>query len=137
MKVSKLQASAFMIGLLTAVMIFHFTVIFGLIPYTMVWGGKLQSEQDMYFFEVVSLAVNLLLIMLLLQKRKLLRQHRERRPLNLMLWFFVVLFILNTVGNLLAETDLEKWAFTPLTALSAVLLFRIVRKDTRSYKTEG
>jgi len=41
------------------------------------------------------------------------------------LWAFVVLFAINTVGNVLSKTSLETIIFTPLTFLSAVLCFRI------------
>ena len=37
----------------------------------------------------------------------------------------------NTVGNLMAETWFEKLVFTPLTLLSSILIWIIVRKDKK------
>ena len=51
-----------MILLLTLVVIFHFAIITGLIPYQIVWAGKLNSVDEMYAFETVSIAINIFII---------------------------------------------------------------------------
>ena len=48
------------IFILTA--IFHFLVMVKVIPYKMVWGGRLKSDSDMYRFEMGSLMVNLVFL---------------------------------------------------------------------------
>ena len=45
--------------------VFHLLVLIKIIPYKMVWGGRLKSDIDMYKFEAVSLTVNLLFLFIL------------------------------------------------------------------------
>jgi hypothetical protein len=121
------HASYTMLGLLTLVILFHLSVITQLVPYTIVWAGKMKSVQEMYLFESVSIAINLFLITVVSLKIELIKHAISHKILNGILWFFVVLFSLNTVGNLFAKTDFEKYVFTPLTLISAILIWCIVR----------
>ena len=117
-----------MIALLTAVTLFHISVITQLIPYTIVWAGKLNSLKEMYVFEAFSILSVVFLLTLILLKQYYLKREIESKILNGILWLFIVLFALNTLGNLFAKTMLEKVVFTPLTLISAILIWLIVRK---------
>jgi len=117
-----------MIGLLSLVLVFHLAVITQLIPYTIVWAGKLRTVNEMYVFEAVSIAINIFIITVLLLKGYYIKHGIWNTVLNIMLWLFLALFALNTVGNLMAETLFEKLVFTPLTLLAALLIWIIVRK---------
>lgn len=108
------------------VLVFHLLVITGLIPPSIVWGGKLESRQQLLQMEIVSLAVNLLLMLVIASKAGYVRGLLHPRLVGLLLWLFVTLFSLNTLGNLLAETTMETVIFTPLTLLNALLCYRIV-----------
>jgi hypothetical protein len=134
-KITKSQALKITIGLLTLVIIFHLAIITRLIPYTIVWAGKLKTVEEMYAFEAVSISVNLFLITLLLLKGNYIKHRISDKILNTILWLFVVLFALNTIGNLMAEMLFEKLVFTPLTLLLAILIWTILRKDKR-YRTQ-
>jgi hypothetical protein len=96
------------------------------IPYDIAWGGRLSNDQEMYVFETVSIGINLLLGWVVLMKCDLVRFKFSTRIVNTVLWIFFVLFILNTVGNIVAVSNLEK-SFAVLTALSAFLIWKIVR----------
>ena len=119
-----------MIGLLTLVIIFHLAIITQLIPFTIVWAGKLKTLDEMYAFEAVSISINIFLIIILCLKGNYIKHRISDKVLNTILWFFVALFTLNTIGNLVAETLFEKLVFTPLTLLSAIMIWIILRKDT-------
>jgi membrane protein implicated in regulation of membrane protease activity len=67
-------------------------------------------------------------------KAKHIKRNISNKILDAFLWLFVILFAVNTVGNLMAETLFEKLVFTPLTLLSAVLIWMIVRKDKNNKK---
>lgn len=136
MQKSKSNPIKIMLGLLTAVMLFHILVLFRIIPYEIVWAGKLNSVNDMYTFESMSILINSILITTLLLKGKYLKLQIPEKIINGILWFFVILFTLNTVGNLLAKTNFEKAVFAPLTFLSAILLFKIVREKSMN-KTQN
>ncbi|MES2284762.1 MAG: hypothetical protein V4547_03670 [Bacteroidota bacterium] len=130
-KITKEQALKMMLGFLTLVVIFHLAIITQLIPYTIVWAGKLKTDDEMYVFEAVSIAINIFLIILLLLKGNYIKHGISNKVLNIILWLFVALFALNTIGNLMAETLFEKLVFTPLTLVSAILLWIIVRKEKK------
>ncbi len=51
----------------------------------------------------------------------------NRKIIDIILWAFVVIFILNTIGNPFAKTILEK-SFGGLTLGSAILIWGILRK---------
>jgi beta-lactamase regulating signal transducer with metallopeptidase domain len=75
----------------------------------------------MYVFESISIALNVFLIWILSLKMK----NVKRKIINFILWFFFVIFSLNTIGNLFAETNTEKF-FSILTFIFALLILRIL-----------
>jgi hypothetical protein len=98
------------------------------IPYAIAWGGRLQNDEQMYLFETVSIIVNLFLIFILLMKGRYIRLQLKEKLLNLVLWIFSILFLLNTVGNLFAQTNFEKM-FAVLTLTLAILILKILRPE--------
>lgn len=79
----------------------------------------------MYVFESVSILINCLLIFIVLIKGSLIKSRIPIKIINGLLWFFVVLFALNTLGNLTSESNLETYIATPLTFILAILCWRI------------
>jgi len=117
-----------MLWLLIAVMLFHLSIILKIIPYEITWGGRLKNDSEMYIFETISMIINLFLFLVLLIKGNYVKELIPLRVVNIVLWIFVVLFGLNTIGNILAETNFEKF-FAILTALSSFLVWVILTKD--------
>jgi len=117
-----------MLGLLIATILFHLCIVLRIIPYEITWGGRLKSDSEMYVFESISILINLLLVSVLLVKGKYIRELLPMRVVNITLWIFLVLFGLNTVGNILAKTNFEKF-FALLTLASTILIWIILRKD--------
>lgn len=115
-----------LLAMLLPVLVFHVLVLVKVVPYSIVWGGKLQNDTAMYVMECCSIGINLLLVFLLLIKGAYLPAWLPPKVVNSLLWVFLILFVLNTVGNLLANTLLEK-SFAVLTLASAVLLWCILR----------
>lgn len=118
-----------LVFLLSLVTIFHFCLVFKLIPYTIAWGGRLSNDTEMYRFETVSILVNLFLISILLIKGNYLKVRLNEKVINVILWIFFFLFILNTIGNVLAKTNFEK-SFAVLTLILSLLIWKILKKKT-------
>lgn len=116
-----------LIGLLFLVVLFHLLIIVKIIPFEIAWGGRLKSEQQMYVFEGISIGLNLFLIMILVLRLK----NIKRKFTNIVLWIFFVLFSLNTIGNLLAQTNFEK-CFSILTFIFAGLILKILLKKKQN-----
>lgn len=112
-------------ALLLLVLIYHTLIITGLIPFEAAWGGRLETREDMLRFETVSLLVNSFLLALVSVKAGRLKVKIPPMAITIMLWFFVGLFILNTVGNLASTSFWEMVIFTPMTALLSVLFARM------------
>jgi len=98
-----------LIGLLTLVILFHGCIMAKIIPYGIAWGGRLENDTQMYIFESVSILINAFLITVLLLKANYIHHRFSDKWLHGILWVFQLLFILNTVGNILAKTNFEKF----------------------------
>jgi len=114
------------LGLLFSVIIFHICIIMKIIPYNIAWGGRLTNDNEMYVFESISILINLFLSWVLLMKGEFVQFKFPDNIVNLILWIFFGLFILNTVGNIFAKTNFEK-LFALLTGLSAILIWNILK----------
>jgi len=119
-----------MLWLVVAITIFHMAILFKLIPYEITWGGRLKSDSEMYVFESISLAINLFLGFVLLIKGEYVKQILPLKIVNLILWAFLVLFILNTIGNMVAKTNFEKY-FAILTLSFSALIWITLNKSKK------
>ncbi len=124
--ISQKRAIIIMIALLTVVLAFHTLVLTEIIPYGIVWAGRISSLGDMRKVEVISIGVNAFAILILLLKGDYIQHKIPVKILNAIIWLLAVLFSLNTMGNLFAESRFELYFFTPLTFILAVLCLRIV-----------
>ncbi len=124
---SKLSAKV-LLGLISAVTIFHLCVITQIIPYTIVWGGLLKNEREMYIFEFFSILFNLFFGFIVLMKGGFIKHYFRKNVIDIVLWLFICLFILNTIGNLCATTALEKM-FSVLTLILAFLTWTLIRTE--------
>ncbi len=119
-------ASAVLFGVLT---LFHLSIISGILffdyaPVEYLWGGKMQTSDELLRFEWVSLGVILLCLHTVLIRFGWIHLPGLLRTTRVILWVLVVLFFLNTLGNILAETTFEKF-FAPVTLVLAVFCLRL------------
>lgn len=124
--ITQKQAIIVTIILLVMVLVFHVLVLTETIPYTIVWAGKIGSLEEMRRFEIISICVNSLLIFIFLLRANYVQNRIPLKILNGIIWLLVVLFSLNTIGNLFAKSKFELYFFTPLTFILAILCLRIV-----------
>lgn len=118
-----------MLVLLLMVVIFHLFIITKIIPYNIVWGGQLKSDHKMYAFEVISIFVNLILVFVLLMKGGFVKSYFRKGVVSVILWIFLILFILNTIGNFFAKTYFEKF-FAIVTMIFALLIGIILKNKS-------
>ncbi len=117
------------LGLLITVVLFHISILIQIIPYAITWGGRLQNDTEMYAFEAISILINVFLLWVLSMKGGFAKFKFSAKSVNIILWVFFVIFILNTIGNLFSRTLFEK-LFSFLTGISAILLWNILKKET-------
>lgn len=116
-----------MLVLFGTVTAFHFSILLKIVPYEITWGGRLQNDTEMYVFESISIIINSTLGLVLLVKGAYIKPVLSSKIIRSVLWVFLFLFALNTVGNIVAETLFEKF-FSILTLGSAVLIWIILRE---------
>lgn len=112
-----------------ATVLFHLCIIAKVIPYDISWGGRLKNDTEMYVFETIAVLLNLVLGWILLIKGGFIRAVVSLKVVNSILWVFLILFVLNTIGNIFARTNFEK-LFALLTLALAILLGIVLRKKT-------
>lgn len=117
-----------LLTLLVAIVLFHLSILFKIVPYDIAWGGRLQNDSEMYVFESISILINLILIFILMIKGKFVKEFIPIKVVNIVLWVFFALFLLNTIGNLLAKTNFEKF-FSVVTLAFSALIWIILRKE--------
>ena len=103
---------------------FQLCVIIGLIPHKYVWGGRLENQEQMVVFELISMS-NLLLLFILIQVHGRTKYTNLKKVATVLLWIFAGIFALNTLGNLSAISSLETLLFTPITVVASILCGRI------------
>jgi hypothetical protein len=117
-------AAITLLVLFAAVIVFHLVVLAGFIPTEMVWGGRLQNEEERTVGALVSITFLLVFVALLL-----VRMGHIGRSMPAVgkwgMWVVCALFALNTVGNLFALDLRETLIFTPITLISALLAARV------------
>jgi len=109
----------------TLVLVFHFLILLMVIPFELVWAGRLKSVEEMFVFESISIVANAMFIFVVLVKAEFISINIPIKIINTVLWIFVVLFALNTLGNLTSKTSLETFIATPLTFILAILCWRL------------
>lgn len=117
-----------MLGLLSMVILFHLLVIINIVPYNIAWGGRLQTDEQMYMFETISILINLFLSFILLMKGRYCNYQFKNKTLKIVLWIFFIMFMINTIGNILAQSTFEKF-FALLTLLLAFLIWVILKPE--------
>jgi hypothetical protein len=123
--ISQRVASLGILTMLSIVIIFHLLVMVQVIPYKIVWGGRLENHTEMIRFESISIALNLIMLVVVAIYSDYLKWEINRRWLHFGCWVMVALFSVNTAGNLFAINDWERWIFTPLTFLLAIFSLRL------------
>jgi hypothetical protein len=125
----KLISEQLAINVLTAVLslviVFHLLVLSGVVPFDIVWGGRISSAAEMQRFELVSIAINAVMLLVVCIRAGFIRIQIAPVILKVAFWLMTILFLLNTIGNLFSQNDFEKLVFTPLTFALMIFSYRL------------
>jgi hypothetical protein len=110
---------------LSLIVLFHLLVLAGIIPFQIVWGGRLTNRSQMLRFESISIVINLVMLAIVAIRAGWWNVRFHPLFITIVLWLMGALFLLNTLGNLLSINTFEKLVFTPLTLLLALCCFRL------------
>ena len=104
-----------MLLLLSLFLILHIMIIVKIIPYTIVWGGRLKSDKEMIRFELYSIIINVLLILVILEQESFVDIGIPGRFIPYLQWLMAGMFFFNSLGNANSKNRIERWFFTPVT----------------------
>jgi hypothetical protein len=111
--------------ILSLFVIFHLLILLRVIPFEMVWGGRLKNASQMLSFETVSIVINLIMLAGVGVYAGILQVKINPMVIKAGFGIMFVLFLLNTIGNLSSENEWEKMVFTPLTLLLSLFSLRL------------
>lgn len=83
----------------------------------------------MLLFETFSIVLNAFFIVVVLVKSRYLKLNISPKIITILLWIMTFLFTLNTIGNLFAVNNLEKYIATPITLLLGILCLILARES--------
>ena len=124
-KISIMLAANSLLALFFGTTVFHLLVLLGVIPFNIVWGGRLENADQMYIFESFSLTINLAVLWIVGMRVNYIPTIISNKVITAFLWLLVILFSLNTVGNLFSLNSLEAILFTPVTFVAAIFCCRL------------
>lgn len=97
----------------------------------MVWGGRLANAEERTVGAMISLTTLILMISVVVLRLKA-TSLRGQMIGRYAMWAIALLFALNTVGNLFALDKREMLIFTPVTAVAALLAWRVAVGEGKS-----
>jgi hypothetical protein len=125
------QISQFMFILL---ILFHLSivigiVIFNIVPIDFLWGGRMETKEQLLGFEIISLIITALCLFIIMIKSEKVKIPGLMRAAEIAVWILVILFFLNTIGNIFAKTTFERYFVIP-TGILAILCLRLALEKT-------
>ncbi|MCD4696786.1 MAG: hypothetical protein K8S16_11160 [Bacteroidales bacterium] len=122
--ISAKLAGTILLFLMFFLAIFHFLILFKVIPADMVWGGQIQdSSTNVLLMEIIALIVTIAFMLIIAVK--ISKFDKYRRLINVGTWVIFIFLILNTFGNFASEHLIEKIVFAPTTIFMAFLCLRL------------
>lgn len=106
--------------ILSVFLALHVLILLKIIPYNVVWGGRLKSDKEMYRFEIVSIVLNLFFLFIILVQASMLAIDFPKKTMTIILWSMTALFVLNTSGNVISKNKIEQKLFTPITIILTI-----------------
>ncbi|MCI4667136.1 MAG: hypothetical protein MRZ79_03175 [Bacteroidia bacterium] len=100
-------------------------IIMGFLPASMVWGGRLESFDQLLLAFVMGMGVMFLIGLVVAFKTGYIKHRIPEKIVNALLWVCGFFFLLNTLGNLASASILESIIFTPITIVLAASFFAL------------
>ncbi len=117
--------------------LFHLSIVIGILifdfaPVDFLWGGRMETKEQLLGFEIISLLIMAFCFFIVLIKSEIIKLPGLRRVVIIALWVLFILFFLNTIGNVFAKTTFERLFVIP-TGILAIVCLRLalekIKKD--------
>lgn len=125
MEISKF-ANFVLIVLFLLLLILHFLIVFKVVPYSLIWGGRLKTVKEMFWIEIFSILLNFIFLFFTLEWAGLTNLAMPLKTQKLSQWLILVFFLFSTVGNIFSKNRIERLVFAPLALFITIFLVIIV-----------
>lgn len=122
-------AAGFLLLQIVLITVFHVLVLLNVISFKLVWGGRIESRNQLVVMESISFFVNVFLFWIIAQRGAYFRKQWSDKNLRVTLYIMSFMFLLNTLGNAVAIHAFEKYVFGSLTFVSSIFCLRLAIKD--------
>lgn len=125
MRLDTQNCGKIIITILATLIVLHLAVLLEILPMNIVWGGRLQSRNEMIQFELIAIIINILIALTVAMKIGLIKKRLPGRLLHVSIWVIAFMFTTNIFTNLLAIHWFEKWVMGSLTVILSFLFIRL------------
>ncbi len=84
--ISERLAQNAMMSIFSAMIIFHLLILSGVIPFDIVWGGRLNTREEMIRFETISIATQILMLLVVALRARVIKVGVPPFILTIALW---------------------------------------------------
>ncbi|RMG82533.1 MAG: hypothetical protein D6707_02770 [Bacteroidetes bacterium] len=119
------KAGNILIGIFGLLFVFHLLVLSGIVPFDIVWAGRIKNKTDLIKMETISLIILIFVSSVVALRMNYLSLGINPFVIKTGVWILFAFFVLNTLGNLTAVNPIEKYGFGLLTFLISVLLLKL------------
>jgi len=119
----KLSVQIFL-GFIFLAILFHLLVMAGIVAPDVVWGGRVQSQDELIKMESISLIILVFMALIIAIKARWIF-FKIAKLTDYVIWLIPLLFFLNTLGNSQALNPMERFIFTPITLVLTLISLRI------------
>ena len=121
------QASATIKVLVAMGVVLHLLFFVGVINAQYLWGGKITDPNHVRVMEGISIGVLLVMYALVILQDQAVKSREANKFVSFVLGMMAVFLLINTVGNLFAETVLEMVLGGLVTTTLTVCLARLAK----------
>lgn len=102
----------------------------GIISTKYVWGGKVTEHSQLIKYELVTLVINLFILWVIAMRVGFMKNRLNTKVLRAVLIVLMLIMLLNTIGNLFAQTMFEKMLAIP-TLISAIGFYTLAARRSK------
>lgn len=118
----------FLIILFMLVIWYHFLVIFSILDYKNSWWWRLETKEQMYVFESISIFIFCLVSYFYWINLWYFTKNKKTQKFSKnIMWLFFIIFFINTIWNLFAKEKLEMVIATPITFLLTLISLYFIK----------
>jgi hypothetical protein len=119
-----------LLAALGALALFHLLMLARVLPPDLAWGGRMVGPPGLLtLLEIAGLVVTALFAAVVAAKAGFWEAPWAGKVTTIAVWVVFGYFVLNTSGNLLSTSPLERAIFTPVSAILALLALRLAAED--------